>query len=95
MKTQKFFPVLLAGLALAAPLFSVASQTASPASPQVVEVRVRVSTEGRFVGDLALKDFGVLEDGRLQTASSLALVRGGKLVRWEGEETVPARLERS
>jgi len=95
MKTQKFFPVLLAGLALAVPLFSVASQTASPASPQVVEVRVRVSTEGRFMGDLALKDFGVLEDGRLQTASSIALVLGGKLVRWEGEETVPARLERS
>ena len=95
MKTQKFFPVLLAGLALAVPLFSVASQTASPASPQVVEVRVRVSTEGRFMGDLALKDFGVLEDGRLQTASSIALVLGGKFVRWEGEETVPARLERS
>jgi hypothetical protein len=95
MKTQKFIPVLLTGLALAAPLFSVVSQTASPASPRVVEVQVHVSTGGRFMGDLALKDFGVLEDGRLQTASSLALVRGGKLVRWEGEETVPARLERS
>jgi VWFA-related protein len=95
MKTQKFFPVLLTGLALAAPLFSVASQTASPASPQVVEVRVHVSTGGRFIGDLRMEDFGILEDGRLQSIDSLALVRGGSVARREGTEVSPSRLERS
>lgn len=95
MTKDRFCAVVLAAIILGAPLFAAAAQNVTLPSPQAVEVRVRVSAGGRFVDDLALKDFDIQEDGKLQSMSSLALVRGGKLVRREGEEIVPARLERS
>lgn len=95
MTMCRFIRAVLAAVFIGAPAIAVATQDVPPPPPQTVEVHVHVSAGGRFVDDLGLKDFGVLEDGRAQTVSSLALVQDGKLVRREGEEAVPARLERS
>ena len=95
MIKDRFCAAALAVILLGAPIFRASAQDVKPPSSQAVEVRVRVSAEGRFVDDLALKDFSVQEDGKRRSTSSLALVRGGKLVRQEGEKIAPARLERS
>jgi hypothetical protein len=95
MTKKRFFRTALAVVSLGAPVFAVQAQDVNLPLPQTVEVRVNVSAGGRFVDDLGLKDFGILEDGRPQSAISLALVRGGQLVRREGDGTGPASLERS
>ncbi|MGB8959323.1 MAG: VWA domain-containing protein [Candidatus Aminicenantales bacterium] len=95
MIKDRFCAAALGAILLGAPILRASAQDVKPPSSQAVEVRVRVSAEGRFVDDLALKDFNVQEDGKPRSTSSLALVRGGKLVRQEGEKIAPARLERS
>jgi VWFA-related protein len=70
------------GLALLAALLLQAQ--APPAQPQtfrsgaqVVEVDVRVTKGGRFVGDLAASDFEISEDGVPQKIASVILIDGG------------------
>ena len=92
------FPAVLtalAGLAFGSALLADASQEAARPSPQAVEVRVHVSSDGRFVDDLSLGDFVVLEDGGAQALRSLTLVRGGRVVRSEGAGQPDPRIERS
>lgn len=48
-----------------------------------VEVPVRVFDGDRFVGDLALQDFEVLEDGRPQKIAALYLIRKGDVQKEE------------
>jgi hypothetical protein len=85
--------VLAAALAAcASPIF--AQDPAAPA-PRPVEVRVHVSADGHFLDDLKLEDFSIREDGRPQALRSLALVRGGSVVRHEGPDAAPARRDRS
>jgi len=91
---RPFFPILagafLAGLAaVAAP-----QQAPAPAPPRV-EVRAHVTARGLFQDDLKLEDFSLLEDGRSQSISSLTLVRGGGVARWEGDKSAVPRLDRS
>ncbi len=94
MNKRRFFPVLATVLAFAGPWLSVASQDAAPQPRPAVEVRVHVTSGGRFVDDLTLGDFGLLEDGKTQRLGSLALVKKGSITRQEGIEGVrvpPAR----
>ena len=93
MKTHRFSAVL-AGIILGSWLVAAAQEAAAP-SPRQVEIRARVSSADRFLDDLTLADFSILEDGRPQALRSLALVRGGSVLRSEGIEKPAARLERS
>jgi len=88
-------PAVMAGLAFGSSFPAVASQEVKRPLPSAVEVRVHVSSQGRFVDDLTLNDFSVLEDGKAQPLGSLALVKDGRVTRQEGPEIVPARLARS
>ena len=85
--------VLAAGLS-GSLLSPVAAQTLTP-PPQAVEIHVRVASGGRFVEDLTLQDFALQVDGRPQPLGSLAVVRGGQIVRREGEAAFPLRVDRS
>ena len=94
MNKRRIFAALGAVLAFGGPLLTVASQDAAPQPRPAVEVRVRVTSGGRFLDDLTLGDFGLLEDGKTQPLRSLALVRNGLITRQEGIEGVrvpPAR----
>ncbi len=82
-------------LAFGGPLFAGASQDAAPQPRPAVEVRVHVTSGGRFLDDLALADFGLLEDGRTQSLSTLALVRNGRVTRQEGIDGVRVPPSRS
>lgn len=64
-------------------------------APRPAEIKVRVSAGGRFLDDLKLADFVLLEDGRPQTVRSLALVRGGSVVRQEGPAAAGSHVARS
>ncbi|HSA96280.1 MAG TPA: VWA domain-containing protein [Acidobacteriota bacterium] len=86
---------MLAAAALLAPAASGSAQDAKLPAPSGVEVRVRVMSGGLFQDDLKLGDFSLLEDGRSQKITSLSLVRGGGLARFEGDGTVAPRLDRS
>ncbi len=86
--------LISAVLGMGIPLLAVASQEPAPHPRPAVEVRVHVTSGGRFLDDLSLSDFGLLEDGQAQTLGSLALVRNGRITRQEGIEGVrvpPAR----
>ncbi len=61
-------------------------QNAAPPRGQV-EVPVRVALDGRLAEDLALADFEVFENGRVQQPLGLCLVKGQEIVRRDG--TVP------
>ncbi len=94
MTKRQRLSALMAVLALGCPLVAVAAQEAAPQPSPAVEVRVRVTSDGRFLDDLSLADFGLLEDGQAQTIGSLALVRNGRIAREEGIASVrvpPAR----
>ena len=94
MIKRRLLGVFLAALVCGIPLFTRASQEAPPKPRTAVEVRVHVMSGGRFLDDLSLADFGLLEDGKAQTLGSLALVRDGRVTRQEGIEGVrvpPAR----
>lgn len=80
MTQRQRLSAFMAVLALGCPIVAVAAQEASPA----VEVRVRVTSGGRFLDDLSLADFSLVEDGKAQTLGSLALVRNGQVMRQEG-----------
>jgi hypothetical protein len=75
-------------------LLPLAAQNVMP-PPQAVEIRARVSAGSRFVDDLTLQDFVLQVDGRPQPVGSLAVVRGGQIVRREGEAAFPLRIDRS
>jgi hypothetical protein len=90
MKNLASTLVVLSALALGA----AAAQDA-PKAPRPVEVKVHVSAGGNFLDDLKLADFVLLEDGRPQTLGSLALVKGGSVVRQEGSEAAAPRIPRS
>src|SRR5512143_4028807 len=60
------------------------AQTASAPERQPVDVRVHVAAGGRFIDDLSLADFGLVEDGRPQPLRSLTLIRSGQIVRRQG-----------
>ena len=85
----------VAAAVLAAAGFPAASQdTPSPPAP-LVEVRVHVTDRGAFQDGLELKDFSLLEDGRVQSVSSLTLVRSGGVARFEGDKATLPRVDRS
>lgn len=85
--TKRWLPgAFLTALACGIPLFTVASQEAAPLPSATVEVRVHVTSGGRFVDDLALGDFGLLENGKSQKLGSLTLIRNGQVARQEGIE---------
>jgi VWFA-related protein len=89
--------IALAAAALtipAGPPPAAAQEKAAP-PPPTVDVRARVMASGRFVGELTLDDFEVLEDGRPQAVRSLAQVRAGQVVRAEGADRPTLRLDRS
>jgi hypothetical protein len=86
---------VLAGAAFGNPLPAGPSQEAERPSPQPVEVRVHVSSEGRFVDDLSLGDFVILEAGASRPLGSLALVRNGQVARREGPDIAPVHFDRS
>jgi hypothetical protein len=88
-------PAVMAGLAFGSSGTLAASQDAKLPSPREVEVRVHVARAGRFVDDLKLGEFSLLEDGITVPLDALALVKDGTVVRREGPETVPARVPRS
>ena len=88
-------PAVMAGLAFGSCGTLAASQDAKLPSPREVEVRVHVARAGRFVDDLKLGEFSLLEDGITVPLDALALVKDGTVVRREGPETVPARVPRS
>ena len=88
-------PVVMAGLAFGNSFLAVASQEGKRPSPSAVEVRVHVSSQGRFVDDLTLSDFSILEDGKTRPLGSLALVKDGRVERQEGPVIIPARRTRS
>ncbi len=80
LRSMTILAVVIFGVsALAAP-----PQEAAAPAPAFIEVRAHVTAEGRFVEDLTLADFQILEDGRSQPLISLELVRGGRVVRSEG-----------
>jgi len=85
----------LAAAALLAPAAAGAAQDVPVPSPAGVEVRVRVLAGGLFQDDLKLGDFSLLEDGRPQKITSVSLVRGGGVARFEGDGTKAPRLDRS
>lgn len=60
------------------------AQTASAPGRQPVDIRVHVAAGGRFLDDLSLADFGLVEDGRPQQLRSLTLIRSGQIVRRQG-----------
>jgi hypothetical protein len=66
---------LLGGLALALPLGLLAQQLAHEASVINIEVPVRVYRDGRFVDDLTLADFEIIEEGVPQPPLAAYLVR--------------------
>jgi hypothetical protein len=86
---------LAAASVLAAAALIPAAQMASPPGPKPVEIAVHATAGGRFVDDLALSDFSLLEDGRPQALRSLTLVRGGLAVRHEGPGPAPESRPRS
>jgi hypothetical protein len=96
-ETMKIPPATLAVLAacLTASSLAAARPQAADASPQPVEIRVRVSSEGRFLDDLTLGDFSLREDGQSLTPRSLSLVRNGQIVRRDGGAGPAPKLERS
>ena len=95
MHSRMAFAACLAGVILGASLPAIGAQETSSAPARTVAVRVHVTSGGRFLDDLSLEEFAVLEDGRPQAVGSLALVRGGRVVRREGDETVPTLAGRS
>jgi len=95
MKTKTRAGAVLAAAALGLGSWLSSAQDAAVPAPRPVEVRVHVSAGGRFLDDLGLRDFGLLEDGRPQAISALTLVRGGAIVRHEGPDPAPARRDRS
>ncbi|MCX6570024.1 MAG: VWA domain-containing protein [Candidatus Aminicenantes bacterium] len=95
MDKNLFSGAVLAGIFLGVPFFAAAAQDARPPSPPVVEVRVHVSTGGRFVDGLKLEDFEVLEDSKPQAIDSLRLVRGRDVVFKQENKPYEPRLARS
>lgn len=93
MKTRPLIAALAAGLLV--PLITAIAQEAPAAGSRPVEVRVRAAAGGRFLDDLTLGDFALLEEGRPQSLQSLSLVRGGKIVRSEGPAEAARPRERS
>jgi len=89
LKVQGSAAVLAVFFLGAAALAAPAQDAAAQASP-FIEVRAHVTSDGRFVEDLKLEDFQVLEDGRPQPLVSLELVRGGRIVRSEGGTARPS-----
>lgn len=77
---------LIAALALAAACAGLAAARVQDAAPPqgLVEVPVRVAVDGRLAEDLALADFEILENGRIQQPQGLCLVKGREIVRREG-----------
>jgi hypothetical protein len=76
-------------------LGAAAAQDASGPPPKPAQVRVHVSADGRFLDDLKLADFSLLEAGRPQSLSALSLVRGGQVLRQEGTAAPASRVERT
>lgn len=60
-----------------------------------IEVPVRVFQGERFVDDLELRDFEVLEDGVPQTIEACHLVRGAEVARSEGQAAKKPRTART
>ena len=81
--------VLLAAAAAVLPSLLAArdSQSTQPA-PRTIRVSVRAANDGRFVEDLGLGDFEILDGGRPQTADGLAVIDNGRVIRQEGA-TIP------
>ena len=78
---KKAMPVAALGVLVAGAILAASAQETALPPPPTVDVRARVSADGRFVGDLTIDDFAVLEDGRPREISSLTLVRDGRIVR--------------
>jgi hypothetical protein len=95
MKTRRIVRIVSIASILGAAYWVAAAQETTASSPAAHELRVHVTAGGRFVDDLTLADFAVLEDGRALPVSTLSLVRGGQFARREGEGSIPVSLERS
>ncbi|HMA52943.1 MAG TPA: hypothetical protein VKT17_00675, partial [Acidobacteriota bacterium] len=94
MSKPRLMGAVMAAIALGSPLLASEAQAPVLQPSQAVEVRVRVTSGGRFLDDLTLGDFGLRENGKAQTLGSLALVRNGLVARQEGIEGLrvpPAR----
>jgi hypothetical protein len=95
MKTRWIIRIFSIVSILGAAFWAAAAQETPAPPPAARELRVHVTAGGRFVDDLTLADFAVLEDGRALPVSALSIVRGGQFARREGEGSIPVSLERS
>jgi hypothetical protein len=93
-KSMKVIAPSLAALSVLV-LGAPAAQDASGPPPKPAQVRVHVSADGRFLDDLKLADFSLLEAGRPQSLIALSLVRGGQVLRQEGTAAPASRVERT
>ncbi len=81
------FPVIILLAAAAAALPSLPAARDSQKSDtalRTVRVSVRAANDGRFVQDLSLGDFEILDAGLPQTADGLAVIDNGRLTRQDG-----------
>lgn len=87
IKSQRLAFLVILGLALLMPPTVPAGQTGGQAAGKAVQapipVRVHVSEGGRFVDNLALKDFELAENGAPQSLEALYLVQGHSIARKE------------
>ncbi len=89
-----FFSLLAGGLILASP-FTPVQDLQHNVSVVNIEVPVRVFQGERFVDDLKLGDFEILEDGVPQTIEACHLVRGADVTRSEGPAAEKPRTART
>jgi len=85
------FGALLSALAVAGP--TSRGQAPPPAAARL-PLEVRVFDGGKFVGDLGLKDFELLEGGIPQTPEAVFLIRRGQIERREGTTDIRPDLSR-
>lgn len=83
-KTLISVSVLLASLLIVSGAPSRGQDAPSPQTKSV-QVALRVEDGGRFVDNLRIEDFEVLENGVPQTVRSLSLTDRGKVLRTEGD----------
>lgn len=82
MRNRSLHLALLAVAALAGSL--AAGQAVPVPVPQPIDIRVHVEAGGRFLDDLTLADFGLVENGQPLSPRSLTLIRSDQIVRRQG-----------